>query len=264
MGERGFSVQKRASEKNDVKPTVGFNFSPAPCETGGVNTIKHSLRVREDREKTPEFRQDVQDGNRMGVLAHGCFHTGHYKDREQGEFDHIDHKERRVFDWWGSAFLVVFLFLENFQVGPQMSNLPVYNWGVKNALYALFGVVLGHSHHGVLAHGCLHTCPCGRPLQGHERGGFNHKDHIDRIDRKGSGMKTWTFNDCPKGRLRCEVLAHGHCLGTGRRHCEIGMVVGLCLGRGWVAAPETGAVRCKGACARPTGRTLRASWGLRG
>jgi hypothetical protein len=28
------------------------------------------------------------------VLAHGCFHTGHYKDREQGEFNHIDHRER--------------------------------------------------------------------------------------------------------------------------------------------------------------------------
>ncbi|MDB6064931.1 MAG: hypothetical protein JWR26_1139 [Pedosphaera sp.] len=84
--------------------------------------------------------------------------------------DHIDHKERRVFDWWEAAFLVVFIFLNILEVGPQMSNLPVYNWGVKNALYALFGGVLGHSHHGVLAHG--------------------HHAHGQHKDTNGEGLTT--------------------------------------------------------------------------
>ncbi|MDB6066444.1 MAG: hypothetical protein JWR26_2652 [Pedosphaera sp.] len=90
-------VRKTDLEKNDVKPTVGFNFSPTLWDDGGVKNKNNniSLAVTEDRGREPG------GFNHKGVCTR-VLADGHYLEGKWGGFnhkerrDHIDRREREM------------------------------------------------------------------------------------------------------------------------------------------------------------------------
>ena len=95
MCEIGFCLQKTASEKNDVKPTVGFNFSPTLWDDGGVKNKNENISRGRERRKTGDGNRGNRNfdriyrinGNRMGVCTRPLF------GRERGGFNHRERIE---------------------------------------------------------------------------------------------------------------------------------------------------------------------------
>ncbi|MDB6066355.1 MAG: hypothetical protein JWR26_2563 [Pedosphaera sp.] len=138
-----------------------------------------------------------------------------------------------------------------------MSNPPLYNGGMKGALYecGMIGEPALAEKQRQVARVPLrktkrcagHGSPGGVHLAGGEPGEPSRSDHRPRVRDRFTQMGLRTATVQAVGFPR--VFAHSHYYGRGRRLCESGVWFFAGIGRGQVAATETVAVRLQPAVA---------------